>query len=160
MVNDSTSVKIISPHESTSTIQECNLLTQNSSPPTPLLITPSKMSCARSLFNISLPKRPSFSPSKSELKKKIKSLQQRIRRQDKSIKNLKDLLKVLKKKNLIERESEELLMEKFDGTTLDIFQNFIKNKGKKSTGRRFSKKIKEFALTLHYYSPKAYEYAR
>lgn len=97
-MDDSTSVKIISPLESTSNIQECNFLTQNSTPPIPLLITPSKVSCACSLFNISLPKRPSFSPSKSELKKKIKSLQQQIRRQDKSIKNLKDLLNVLKKK--------------------------------------------------------------
>lgn len=125
-----------------------------------MLITSSKVSCARSLFNISLPKRPSFSPSKAELKKKIKSLQQRVRRQEKSIRNLKDLLKILKKKNLIEKEAEELLMEKFDGTTLEIFQNIVKNKGIKSTGRRFSKTIKEFSLTLHYYSPKAYEYAR
>jgi hypothetical protein len=62
----------------------------------------------------------------------------------------------LKNKNLIEREAEELLMEKFDGTTLEIFQNIVKNKGEKSTGRIFSKKTKEFALTLHYYSPKAY----
>lgn len=45
------------------------------------------------------------------MKKKIKLLQQRVRRQKNSIKNLKDLLKVLKKKNLIEREAEELLME-------------------------------------------------
>jgi len=51
-------------------------------------------------------------------------------------------------------------MEKFDGTNLEIFQNIIKNKGKKPTGRRFSKKIKEFSLALHYYSPKAYEYVR
>jgi len=112
--NDTTSVKIISPLESTSNNQEFNLSTQNSSP--------SKVSYAHSLFNISLPKRPSSSPSKSELKKKIKSLQQRVRRQNKSIKNLKDLLKVLKKKNLIEKKAEELLMEKFDCTTLDIFQ--------------------------------------
>jgi len=126
-----------------------------------LLITPSRVACSRSLFNpITLPKRPSFPPSKTELKKKIKSLQQRVRRQNNSIRNLKDLSKVLKNKNLIEKEVEELLMEKFDGTTLEIFQNIVKNKGKKSTGRRFSKKIKEFSLTLHYYSPKAYEYAR
>lgn len=158
--DDTTSVKIISPLKSTSNIQECNFITQNSSPPRPLLTTPSKVLCARSLFhdNISLPKHPSFSPSKATSKKKIKSLQ--VRRQKNSIKNLKDLLKVLKKKNLIEREAEELLMEKFDGTTLEIFQNIVKNKGKKSTGHRFSKKIKEFSLTLHYHSPKAYEYAR
>jgi len=112
--DDTTSVKIISPLESTSNIQECNLSKQNSSP--------SKVSCAHSLFNISLPKLPSSSSSKSESKKKIKSLQQRVRRQNKSIKNLKYLLKVLKKKNLIEKKAEELLMEKFDCTTLDKFQ--------------------------------------
>lgn len=131
--DDTTSVKIISPLKSNSNIQEFNLLTENSSPPRPLLFTPSKVSCARSLFKISLPWRPSFSPSKAELKKKIKSLQQRVRWQEKSIRNLKDLLKVLKKKNLIEKEAEELLMEKFDGTTLEIFQNIVKNKGIKST---------------------------
>jgi len=143
---------------STSNIE--NLLTQNSSPPRPILITPSKISCARPLFNSSPAKHPSFSPSKAKLKNKIKLLQQQVRRQNKSIKNLKDLLKDLKKKNLIDKEAEELIMDKFDGTALDIFQNVVKNKGKKLTGHRFSKKIKEFSLTLHYYSPKAYEYAR
>ncbi|CAI6361393.1 unnamed protein product [Macrosiphum euphorbiae] len=119
--DDTTSVKIISPLESTSKIQECNLSTQNSSP--------SKVSCTHSLINISLPKSPSTSPSKSELKKKIKTLQQRVRRQNKSIKNLKDLLKgkknLIEKKSeelLIEKKSEELLIEKFDCTTVDIFQ--------------------------------------
>lgn len=51
-------------------------------------------------------------------------------------------------------------MEKFDGSTLDLFQNIVKNKNRKATGQRFSKNIKEFALTLHYYSPKAYAYAK
>lgn len=88
--DDTTSVKIISPLESTSKIQECNLSTQISSP--------SKVSCTHSLINISLTKSPSTSPSKSELKKKIKTLQQRVRRQNKSIKNLKDLLKGFLKK--------------------------------------------------------------
>jgi hypothetical protein len=72
-----------------------------------LLIALPKVSCARPLFNINLPKRPSFSPSKAELKKTIRSLQQGVQWQEYSIKNLKDLLKVLKNKNLIEKEAED-----------------------------------------------------
>lgn len=90
-----------------------------------------------------------------KLKTKVKQLQQKVRRQ-----NMKDLLKILKDKKLLANESEELLLEKLDSTTLELFQNVSKNKGRKPTGYRYSKEIKEFALTLHYYSPKAYEYAR
>ncbi|KAL4113577.1 hypothetical protein QTP88_017184 [Uroleucon formosanum] len=95
-----------------------------------------------------------------KLKTKVKQLQQKVQRQNKSIQNMKDLLKILKDKKLLANESEELLLEKLDSTTLELFQNVSKNKGRKSTGYRYSKEIKEFALTLHYYSPKAYEYAR
>lgn len=125
----------------------------------PLLITPSKITCSRPLFVFS-PRQKKHSPSKFELKVKIKRLQQKIRRQSTSINNLKDLLKDFRKKNLLENNTEELLLEKFEGTSLELFKNLIKNKGRKATGRRYSKAIKEFSLTLHYYSPKAYEYAR
>jgi len=95
-----------------------------------------------------------------KLKTKVKQLQQKVRRQNKSIQNMKDLLKILKDKKLLAKESEELLLEKLNSTTLELFQNVSKNKGRKLTGYRYSKEIKEFALTLHYYLPKAYEYAR
>lgn len=61
---------------------------------------------------------------------------------------------------MLENESEQLLMEKFEGSTLDLFQNVVKNKNRKATGHRFSKNIKEFSLLLLYYSPKAYANAR
>jgi len=125
----------------------------------PLLITPSRATCSRPLF-VASPKHKKHSPSKFELKLKIKRLQQKIRRQNTSLTNLKDLLKDFRKKNLLENDTEQILLEKFEGTNLELFKNLIKNKGRKATGRRYSKAIKEFSLTLHYYSPKAYEYAR
>lgn len=64
--------------------------------PEPLLITPSKANCSRPLFFASS-KQKKNSPSKFELKVKIKRLQQSIRRQKSSINNLKDLLKDFKK---------------------------------------------------------------
>jgi len=45
------------------------------------------------------------------------------------------------------------------GTILDLFKNELKN-SKKDTGCRYTKEMKEFALTLHYYSPKAYNFCR
>jgi len=124
----------------------------------PLLITPSRATCSHPLF-VASPKHKKHSPSKFEQKLKIKWLQQKIRRQNTSLTNLKNLLKDFRKKNLLENDTEQIL-EKFEGTNLELFENLIKNKRLKATGRRYSKAIKEFSLTLHYYSTKAYEYAR
>jgi len=53
-----------------------------------------------------------------------------------------------------------LLLNKFDGLPQEIVSNMLKNKNKNAINRRYSQIIKEFALTLYFYSPKAYEYAR
>lgn len=45
------------------------------------------------------------------------------------------------------------------GSILELFNNELKNSNK-GTGCRYSKDMKEFALTLHYYSPKAYNFCR
>jgi len=49
---------------------------------------------------------------------------------------MKDLLKMFIGKNLLANESEELQLKKFDSTTLELFQNIIKNKGRKPTEYR------------------------
>jgi hypothetical protein len=43
------------------------------------------------------------------------------------------------------------------GSILELFNNELKNSNKK-TGCCYSKEIKEFASTLHFYSPKAYNF--
>lgn len=53
-----------------------------------------------------------------------------------------------------------LLLEQFDDLPQEIVANMLKNKKRKKIGCHFSKMIKEFALTLHFYSPRAYNYAR
>lgn len=53
-----------------------------------------------------------------------------------------------------------LLLNEFDGLPQEIVSNMLKNKNKNATNRRYSKIINEFALTLYFYSPKVYEYAR
>lgn len=41
----------------------------------------------------------------------------------------------------------------------DLFKNELKNSNK-TNGKRYSKEMKEFALTLLFYSPRAYNFCR
>ena len=70
------------------------------------------------------------------------------------------MISKIKSKMLIKTAEAELLQNNFDGMKLSLFTNALKNSQGSSTGRRYSDKIKEFALTLHFYSPKAYKYVR
>jgi len=126
----------------------------------PLVITPSKC-------KITISPHKKTTPSKFELKNKIKIqsntiklLKQQIRRKDIKISTLAGLLKLLKDKQVLHTDSEELMLNKFGGLSQEIFSNIQKNQNINPKGRRYSKTIKEFSLTLNYYSPKAYEYAR
>ena len=92
--------------------------------------------------------------------KKIKSLHQKLRRKNTSISNMKQLIHTLKRKSLISPTEEEQLHREFDGMKKSIFKNLLKNSNISSRSRRYENSIKEFALTLSYYSPKAYKYVR
>ena len=48
----------------------------------------------------------------------------------------------------------------FDKIELSIFRDTKNNVNCLPNGRRYSDVVKEFAMTLHYYSPKAYEYVK
>ncbi len=43
--------------------------------------------------------------------------------------------------------------------TKEIFKNEVKNNGK-SSATRYDEKIKQFSISLHFYSPKAYQFVR
>jgi hypothetical protein len=51
------------------------------------------------------------------------------------------------------------LTANFGHMTRDLFKNEWKNRIK-STGSRYSEEIKQFAISLHFYSPKAYKFVR
>lgn len=99
--------------------------------------------------------------SKNEgLQKKVKTLQQKVRRKDNQVKKLKDLLTELKEKHLLESESAAVIEKCFEGNILEIIKGELQNAGKSSHGQRYSQTVKQFAATLHYYSPQAYEFCR
>ncbi|CAI6351614.1 unnamed protein product [Macrosiphum euphorbiae] len=128
-----------------------------------ILTTPSRFKVKRPLFSPS-PKCKKVakidSPNTMSLKKTIKNLQQGIRRKDKKIKNLVGLIASMSSKGLIDNQSEQLLTDRLEGVSKELFSNELLNKGRKATGFRYSKVIKEFAITLNYYSPKALKYCR
>eukprot|EP00794_Sanderia_malayensis_P011743 gene11743-12964_t len=77
-------------------------------------------------------------------------------RKAKSIQNLMQKLKSLK---LLSEENAMSINDNFGHMATELFRNEAKNVGKHS-GSRYSTDVKEFAISLHYYSPRAYMYVR
>ena len=75
----------------------------------------------------------------------------------KKIKNVKQLFNSLKVKRLVDGEQNALLCNNFGNMAKEVLSNQMKNAQHESLcAQRYSPEIKQFALTLHYYSPKAY----
>jgi hypothetical protein len=87
-------------------------------------------------------------------RKKLRLKRQQTRRLKARVSSLKDVIHVLQKKRIISSECASLL-ESLDDVPREIFQRIQKKK--KSV---YSENLKQFATTLHFYSPKAYDYAR
>ena len=105
----------------------------------------------------------SFSSSENStdnLKKKIKTLQQKVRRQNKKIESLQEVMSNLKDKKLLNSEAAQVLDDSFSGLTHDIILDRFKNQDRVPKGHRYSDEVKKFALTLHFYSLHAYEFVR
>ncbi|XP_039311859.1 uncharacterized protein LOC113005537 isoform X1 [Solenopsis invicta] len=97
--------------------------------------------------------------TRERYKKKVKILQQKQRRSTKRIATLKEILKSLKQKNLLNAEQVDVLKD------LGMFnQQLLKrqiSRIKKSPGSKmYEPELRMFALTLHFYSPRAYTYVR
>ena len=95
-----------------------------------------------------------------ELKKKYKTLQQKLRRKEKKIESMKDVINVLKNRKWISESKASNLEDHFSGITGEVFRNQLRNNERGATGRRYSEEFKQFALTVYFYSPKAYNFLR
>ena len=92
------------------------------------------------------------------LKKKNKEKQQKVRRLKKKVLSLRSLLRNLKDKSLISSSSEEYMFRRFSGVSVDILKRA--NTSKRGKQGKCSPELKAFAMTLQFYSKKAYEYVR
>lgn len=80
-----------------------------------------------------------------------------LRRRQARIKNLESLISDLKKKNLLTEEAQ-IKIEAFGELPAEIIEEWRRNVKRPKTGRRYSAETRKFAMTLHFYSPRAYEY--
>ena len=93
------------------------------------------------------------------LTKQNEALYQRLCQREKKIKNMMDLLQSLKDKQLILDEQLQNLNQNFGHVAQHLFVNYAKNVKKSNPhASHYSKETKQFAMTLHYYSPKGYDF--
>ena len=65
----------------------------------------------------------------------------------------------LKEKQLIAATEHEVLSHNFNGVSKHLFDDQMKNsKTESNLSNQYTMETKQFAMTLHYYSPKAYEF--
>ena len=72
---------------------------------------------------------------------------------------MKGLMIKLKQTKLLSQESRSSLTTNFGHMTTELFRNEAKNNGR-SSGSNYSDEIKEFAISLRFYSPKAYKFVK
>lgn len=65
-------------------------------------------------------------------------------------------LKSLQEESAIQKEQLDIINDGME----ELIQNEVANRRKKNPAKRYSSKIRVFAFTLFYYSPKAYSYLR
>ena len=72
---------------------------------------------------------PKMSPSKTikKLSTQVRTLQQKVRRRNKKIKSIKQLLNTLKREQLVDSEQNALLHNNFGNMAKELFNNQLKN---------------------------------
>ena len=94
--------------------------------------------------------------TRDSYKKKVKSCQQQVRRLTRKIDNLNAVVDDLQEKNLISTSCAEILEKSFSGIPLELMKRVVSQK----TRQEYDPLLKSFALTLNFYSAKAYNYVR
>ena len=100
------------------------------------------------------------SPSKRKLLRKIKTLKQKVKRKESMIASLTSIINKLEHEKYIATDAASLLKQNFSGIKHELLQSELKNQHHAATGHRFTDEVKKFALTLHFYFPRAYEFVR
>lgn len=97
----------------------------------------------------------------SELRRDRKNLKEQLRRRNARVSTLTDMLELLKRNSLLEETVESICSTNFQkNLPFELFVNEIDNASRSNTNKRYSEEIKQFCLTLQFYSPKAYDFLR
>jgi hypothetical protein len=74
--------------------------------------------------------------------------------------SLKTVVADLKKKHMISTDCETLLNNPFSGVSLAIMKKIVSHKSARPSRKAHPEELKSFAMTLSFYSLKAYTYVR
>ena len=96
---------------------------------------------------------------KEKLRKKNKVIENLRRKVITKEKTIKGLVEKLKQAKLLSAESCSSFVNNFGHMTTEIFKNETKNNGR-TFGSTYSEEIKQFAISLKFYSPRAYNFVR
>ncbi|KAF4514120.1 UNVERIFIED_CONTAM: hypothetical protein B566_EDAN019065 [Ephemera danica] len=115
----------------------------------------------------------SFRMSNKELKSKIRALKMQVHRREEKITSFKDIISHLQKEKIVTGNAAELLEKSLTSSALSVIRRVDSISKKKSDsmakgnpadasgrGIKYDPQIRAFALTLHFYSPRAYDYVR
>ncbi|KAL3182393.1 hypothetical protein MRX96_034667 [Rhipicephalus microplus] len=91
----------------------------------------------------------------TQLKKKVKTLQQTKRRLIKRNETAQEIIKEIREQKLLSEEGSHVFSSVFS----DDIQQLLCRVGNEQKGK-YPPELRAFALTLHFYSPAAYEYVR
>ena len=93
--------------------------------------------------------------------KKLKVTQQAARRLTKKVESLEDVISALKQKNLVSDNCADVLEKCLSGTSLQlVLRQLAKHKQVQLGDRQYPPELRAFALTLNFYSAKAYSFVR
>ena len=90
--------------------------------------------------------------SNKQLKSKIRNLQQQLRQCKSKFANMSDVIDSLEQNLIVKTKFADRLHASFDKLQLSIFNNTKNNTTIFPCGRRYTDDIKEFSLTLYFYS--------
>lgn len=87
-------------------------------------------------------------------------MQQQLKRRDKKINNLESLLNKAKEFGDMTEETSSVMKKSFGKVPFELFVHQLQNSERKPQGHRYTTTMKEFALTLYFYSRRSYEFMR
>ena len=93
-------------------------------------------------------------------RKKLKTEHQKTRRLRKKVDSLSAVVDEIQQKNLISPICAEVLETTFSGIPLHVAQRLLKKRQGKAGQHEYDPELRSFAMTLNYYSSKAYNYVR
>ena len=93
------------------------------------------------------------------LKKRLKSSQKKVGRYREKVSTLNSVVSELKEKNLINSDCANMLETTFSGVSKELMKRLVTQKKGKNPGA-YPLELRSFAMTLKFYSTKAYNYVR